>query len=69
VQNFTQNDLTEVKIFQSFLGATFFETPCSAFCGWVTWSLVILTFTSLDARTLLQTVTAVASYIESNRLE
>jgi len=27
LQNFTQKDLTEVKIFQKVLGATFFETP------------------------------------------
>jgi len=34
LQNFTQKDLTEVKIFQKVLGwATFFETPCRL---WVT---------------------------------
>ena len=37
LQNFTQKDLTEVKIFQKVLGggATFFETPgsnCAASC-------------------------------------
>jgi len=28
LQNFTQKDLTEVKIFQEILGGYFFETPC-----------------------------------------
>jgi len=28
LQNFTQNDLIEVKIFQKVLGGFFFETPC-----------------------------------------
>ena len=30
LQNFTQKDLTKVKIFQKVLRATFFETPCIA---------------------------------------
>jgi len=36
LQNFTQKDLTEVKIFQKVLGRLLFsETPCSLFtrCG------------------------------------
>ena len=28
LQNFTQKDLTEVKIFQKVLGGYFFEIPC-----------------------------------------
>ena len=31
VQNFTQKDLTEVKVFQNVLGATFFEKPCTVY--------------------------------------
>ena len=30
LQNFTQNDLTDVKIFQKVLGGYFFETPCTS---------------------------------------
>jgi len=32
LQNFTQKDLTEVKIFQKVLGGFFFETPCRVAC-------------------------------------
>ena len=28
LQNFMQKNITEVKLFQKVLGATFFETPC-----------------------------------------
>jgi len=31
LQNFTQKNLTEVKIFQKVLGDTFFETPCTLY--------------------------------------
>jgi len=39
LQNFTQKDLTKVKIFRKVLGGYFFETPCtfvdklSCFCS------------------------------------
>ena len=45
LQNFTQKDLTKVKIFRKVLGGYFFETPCtfvdklSCFCSaWTGWS-------------------------------
>ena len=49
LQNFTQKDLTKVKIFQNVSGGYFFETPCTQYFHHV-WSSYVMLFLCTKSR-------------------